>query len=432
MPKSYELAPEPPVADPRHGRPSASSFKRYRNCRSSWRMEREAVRQRMVPPEGADAISGTKIARWLETKSDADFEALSLDEQTTADIIDSQEARVISEWSNAELLGEGEMDCRFRELRLGLTEMGKVIKVDETTSVPLVYTGQLDLLVIEGKRGILIDDKSGRRKVADAAGNEQLMALAPLVAEYFGLDSVRAVIVQPLCGPPTQADYDRGSLIAALAFAEALVTNIESEGPDLTAGDWCQYCPARAICPAMREAATSAPEALELSTVPLGDSEHARSVLTARAMDLPAMDLSRLLKGRRLIGWYLSAIEAAARMRLERGEAVPGYELLETNGRRSIKDASAAAAAVAPLLVNADGGSAAALLRCASLRPKGLQDEVHKAGGRKSRTRYNMTGAQAKEVLAAALGPLMSANKVRKLVEVGAVIEDSEEEGGDE
>jgi hypothetical protein len=150
------------------------------------------------------------------------------------------------------------------------------------------------------------------------------------------------------------------------------------------------------------------------------------SPMIARALDLPADDLSRLLRGRRMIGWFIHAIEAAAKMHLERGEVIPGWEMRPKNGRRKIADTDKAVVALTPLLVSAEGGAQAALLRCATLRPKAVQDEIQFASGPKGR-RYNMTQKDAKAHLANALGDLMEVPTIMELVETGAVLTDGEE-----
>jgi len=63
---------------------------------------------------------------------------------------------------------------------------------------------------------------------------------------------------------------------------------------------------------------------------------------------------------------------------------------------------------LAPLLAGAEGGAQAALMRAAKLSAATLTEEIHKASGMKSATRYNMTAKQAKETLAETLGELMT------------------------
>ena len=156
--------------------------------------------------------------------------------------------------------------------------------------------------------------------------------------------------------------------------------------------------------------------------------------MTARAIALPADELSRLLHGRRMIGYYLAAIKAAAEIRIGNGEQVPGWELRERQGKREIADPSAAAAAVAPLLANAEGGSSAAIMRAATLRASVLTKEIQRASGPKTnkdgsaaKRGYALSEPAAKQALADALGENLTRKTSTVLARVGAQLEDEDE-----
>lgn len=401
--------------DERLGLPSCSALDRLANCPASFLLGKAAGAAGLVPPAGGCADSGTRIHRFLETNEDADFEALTNDERETADICRNMRDRVIIEW----VAPSGPNMEHYREQRLGLTRLGNVLPVvDAPAGAAFVVTGMADHVVVDGanRRGCIIDFKTGRGEVDDAKDNAQLRGLAVLVAGRYNLDSVRVAIIQPLAGAPTVADYDADSLCNAGIWLELVCEEIYNDH-DPRAGDWCQYCPARAACPALREVATDIPV------------EASPAVYVAKAIDLTSADLSAALRGRRMIGWYLHAIEAAAKMRIERGEVIPGWEMREKSGRRKIIDTDKAVAVLAPLLARAEGGAQAALLRCATLRPNSLQEEIQFASGKKSARLYNMTQKDAKQHLANALGDLLEVPKVKELVETGAVIDGGE---GDE
>jgi hypothetical protein len=115
-----------------------------------------------------------------------------------------------------------------------------------------------------------------------------------------------------------------------------------------------------------------------------------------------------------MLEWGATAIKAAIRRRLEEGGRAAdelrekGWDLVEANGNREITDPNQAAILLAPLLAGAEGGAQAALMRAAKLSAATLTEEIHKASGMKSATRYNMTAKQAKETLAQTLGELMT------------------------
>lgn len=406
------------MTDGRHGVPSASAFYRIANCPGSFQLGKAAEAQGLVPPPAEECGSGTRIHRWLETQADEDWQALSHQEQQTAARCDEQ---------MRSLLPPDFRGLIMRECRLGVTKLGVVGEVNADSKGDFLFTGMADAIAIEGKSAIIFDFKTGRGEVEEAKYNSQLRVLAALVWGTLNLN-VRVAIIQPLAGEPSVAEFTADSARHAFQWSKAVALEAirtDTELP-LTAGDWCQYCPARAACPKLRSEVTSAPAILAPERLPVEPKE-AVSALTARALNLPGEELARLLAGRRLLNWYLAALEGAARIRLERGEAVPGWELREKSGRRKIEDAHGAASLVAPLLAGADGGPTAALMRSATLRPAALTEEIQKASGKKSATRYNMTGADAKRALADALGDLMTQSTSLTLAEVGRQLDDTDD-----
>jgi hypothetical protein len=139
-----------------------------------------------------------------------------------------------------------------------------------------------------------------------------------------------------------------------------------------------------------------------------------KEALFARAYETDTATLAEMGERVKMLEWGAAAIKAAIRRRLEEGGAAAdelreaGWELVEENGNREITDPDKAAILLAPLLAEAEGGANAALMRCAKLRASKLTEEIHKASGMKSATRYNMTAKQAKETLAETLGELMT------------------------
>jgi hypothetical protein len=157
-----------------------------------------------MPDESSDvADAGTRIHRALET---GDMTGLSADEEQTADMCRTQGDKVLGDW-NPDMDG-----IAHKEQRLGITRIGGVVVVNDDTKADLVFTGQADLILIDGKRGLVLDYKTGRGEVADATENLQLRGLAVMAAWVWRLDSVRVAIVQPWAGPASVADYDRQAI----------------------------------------------------------------------------------------------------------------------------------------------------------------------------------------------------------------------------
>lgn len=412
--------------DPRRGVPSCSAFARLEACPRSFTLS-------IGQPEtsSADADSGTRIHKWLETQDDADWQALSDAEQETAERCYEQREAMVRDW----MVAEGGPVTVTREQRLGMTLLGNVVEVTPESKARFLFTGQADLTLVDSAgRALVIDYKTGRGEAPVAKDNPQLRGLAALVGRRHRSAEVVVAIVQPWAGPPSVAAFYDEGIEAGASWAAAVAGNaINGDRLEPRAGEWCQYCPAKSVCPALREAATSAPDALSVETLP-ADPDVAKSAMIARVVELPAADLARLLHGRRLVQWYLNAIEAAARIRLGKGEAIPGFALKETRGKRELADAQKAFDALAPLgLTPAD-----MLAACKASLPK-IEAAVRKRSGIKPGTeghkipKFNLTAKDAKAAAEKALGDLL-VRRSGSLQLVGAdeALADTEDQEGEE
>jgi hypothetical protein len=390
--------------DPRRGLPSASSLHRLVNCPGSFRAAKEAIAAGMAPPDDSEeAASGTRIHRWLETESDEDWAALGYDEQRTATLCQGQRNWLLADFAKR----HGEVTWEGREKRLAINAFGIVL--DAASSLNRIGSGQADLIAQAGENLMVIDYKTGRGDITPADANDQLRGLAALVS-HINRGSVEVAIVAPMVGQPTVAVFDRESLKAAKAWLVGKWLDAPRD-ERTAAGAWCQYCPARLICGtyADHNAQTLAP--LTQGGLP---PDKIKEALFARAYESDTATLAEMGERVRMLEWGATAIKAAIRRRLEEGGRAAdelrekGWDLVEANGNREITDPNQAAILLAPLLAGAEGGAQAALMRAAKLSAATLTEEIHKASGMKSATRYNMTAKQAKETLAQTLGELMT------------------------
>lgn len=268
-----------------------------------------------------------------------------------------------------------------------------------------------------GDAVLVIDYKTGRADVTPAESNDQLRGLAPLVS-HLRPETVTVAIVAPQSGKPTVAVFDRDALKAAKSWLVQTWLNAP-HATETAAGPWCQYCPARLICRAYADhnAQTLAP--LTQNGLP---AEKQKEALFARAYETDAATLAEMGERVQMLRWGAAAITSAIRKRLEEGGRdadelkAAGWSLKEEDGKREITDPDKAAQLLAPLLAGAEGGATAALMRAAKLSAATLTEELHKASGKKSATRYNITGKDAKELLASTLAGLIVQKPRTKLV----------------
>ncbi len=414
-------------SDPRQGLPSASGLYRLRNCPGSYRMEREAITRNMAPPDDSEAAaSGTRIHRWLETEADEDWQALSYAEQETAARCQSQAGKVIAGFAERYgMITSQTMERRFVMNAFGVT--GEM-PTETPWPAPIIGSGQADRMAFCGWRHILIlDYKTGRGDVTPAESNDQLRGLAPMVS-FLQPETVTVAIVAPLSGQPTVAEFSAESL----KVAKNWLVHTWLQAPHATetaAGPWCQYCPGRLICGtyAAHNAATLAP--LTQDGLPDGKVKEA---MFARAYESDATTLAEMGERVKMLEWGAAAIKSAIRKRLEEGGAgadelkAVGWLLKEEGGAREITDPDKAAQLLAPLLAGAEGGATAALMRAAKLSAATLTEELHKASGKKNARQYNITGKEAKELLAQTLGALITQKPRTKLVHGKTETEETE------
>jgi hypothetical protein len=374
--------------------PSASKLHRVLECPASHQAELAAPE---VKEDTTDSDTGNEVHAILSGELHED--SASMEAVQTAERCNDQANRLLAEWQNAESVPLG-----FRELRYGLTRLGGVVRVDESTRAEIVFTGQFDLLYTQGNRGLLIDFKSLRGDHASAIENPQLMSLAVLVAKKHKLETVRVALVQPLKGNPTTADLSTHGLQLAESWLVAALDAERNAGPDdLRAGKHCQYCKARFRCRVFAAAAIQEVEVIEPATIAGLDGETQRKAMWARALDLPATRLAAAMNGLAMVKRYVATIEGVAKARAGDDPEFQRFFTLKTSpGNREINDAQKAFAALEPLGVTAE----AALAACSmSFGP--LEEAVRKASGIKikteKRTVYNITADQAKKALNVAL-----------------------------
>jgi hypothetical protein len=288
--------------DERQGLPSASSIHRLAACPGSWRLEKG-----QPDTVSAESESGTRIHAWLAGED----VSLTPEESELAEACVSQAERIIDCWS------EGMIYDTHHERRLWL-EVSPGIRV---------MSGQADLIAVAGRRGIILDYKTGRGEVQDPTDNLQLRALAVLASLNLSLTEITVAIIQPLAtSAPKLCKYTVQDL--SFAHLELLRLIVESQKPDapLIPGDrQCKYCKATLICPARRQQL----DQLALTTI------H-ETGLTVSNQDLVAL-LDKCGPAAKLIG----QIKAEAFRRAEEDPEAwreLGFEIQTPKGRNEISD----------------------------------------------------------------------------------------------
>ena len=326
------------TTDPRRGVPSASTMHRLVACPPSHAMAQ------LLPPEcreeeSPEAASGTRIHAVLAGEAAPNI--LSADEAQTLDMCEAQAKALCNEWHSE----DGEPLDIYHETRLGLTVLGRVVVMGPKTTATIRFSGQADMIVLEGDRALILDYKTGRGETAEAVNNAQLASLAALVSLWKPVQSVRVAIVQPWAGKPTVADYGPAELAKAVQWMHATLHAAEDAIPDQArAGEHCKFCRVGAAgrCPAARDAALQVVESVNPETLAGMDGETQRAAMFARALELPAERLAATLRGLSMVKRFVAAIEGAAKQRARDDEAFQRFfTLRQKQGRRTIANVRA-------------------------------------------------------------------------------------------
>ena len=298
--------------DERRNLPSASAASRYAACLGSFDLERQVAEVEST----ADAAIGNRIhaALALETVND-----LTTDETWIIDRCREQELELVKA-----TFGDAEANC-FREKRLwSLDKDGNKL-----------WSGKPDVIYTVSDNGMLygliIDYKSGRGSVENAAENLQLRCLVALLDESWGftLDRITVAIIQPLAGPPSVAVYESSDIHSAILESNGLMKEIQKVGQPRTPSEAaCKYCKGKPYCKEARELAVAPP----LTDAPAGITPDA--IATTLTNQTLAAFLDRAAQAEAVI----EACRSEARRRLSEGDAIEGWTLKDGAVRESITD----------------------------------------------------------------------------------------------
>jgi Protein of unknown function (DUF2800) len=232
---------------------SASQMHRLENCPGSFALSKQA------PPEAASeyASIGTRIHAALADRSKLD--GLSIDEQDAFNRCVQIENRLVGAvlgWANVT------PDSVERERRLW--------------SASLEVTGQADVIYRGAGSALVIDYKTGRGTAEPAETNAQLRTLAVLLwltSSTRSESPIYVAIIAPHQHPDvTVSVFGARELQRALVWLQRTIRKTKSKRAKRKPGAWCQFCPARGICPEFGSQATAlvkpAVESGALSTVP--------------------------------------------------------------------------------------------------------------------------------------------------------------------
>lgn len=298
------------MSDPRLNLPSASSIERLMLCPASHRLS-----MGMQDEGGDDADFGTFVHSLIAWE-DVDLDYPRYHE---ADAIASELSLKKEEVSNAWLAEDQMRDYIEREKRLWLHD-----------GLTPIFSGQLDHLEVIGTRGLVIDYKAIQwGDHTETSRNPQLMAQAVLAANEYDLDEVTVCLIQS-GHKPEPVVYVKDDLTKAESLLrETLRQAMDEALPPRPGEKQCQYCKAKAICPA----ATGEMKALAFEEV----------VEINRWEVMPAAEKLALYDSAQVAKKVIAEIESRIKADLAANpEAIPGLKEKPGSIRRNVSDAQEA------------------------------------------------------------------------------------------
>jgi hypothetical protein len=279
----------------------ASEAQYDRLCRGRFQLCRDLPDE----PPSEDAISGTRIHKWLALRGTTDVPDLDLDELETAERCLTLEQKFLAWWNP-----EGAPREILREKALTLY-IHKDTSTVETTGTP-------DECWIIGQRGAILDRKTGRMAVEWTPKNLQFRRYVVLLAANYGLTEVTVAKIQPWQKAEPPVEYTLGDILQA--HEEMIADVLASHDPQAkrTPGaEQCKFCRGKKLCPEFLNSAFNDLPALAVE-VP------SKAVFDLALKDLPGDRLGQLFGMTKLL---LESADSEIRARLKAGNPVNGWVL---------------------------------------------------------------------------------------------------------
>jgi hypothetical protein len=313
-----------------HAELGASSAHRWMGCPGSVRLAAT-----VQAPSSTYAEEGTAAHMVAERCLSGGLAAAALiGQELNGHIVDADMADHVQVYLDAVRAEVGADDVLLVEQRFSLERLDPPAEMFGTADA-VVYKPALRRLVV-------FDLKYGAGVPVEAAGNPQARYYALgacLALDHLVVSEVEVVIVQPRCthpaGPVRRETVPAFELLEWSAdLLEAAERTLEPDAP-LVAGDWCRFCPAAGVCPALSERALTTAQ-IEFAETPVPSPPDPAS--------LAPDEIGRLLSAAELVELWIRALRGHACAELEAGRAIPGWKLVPKRATRRWRDEDAAPA----------------------------------------------------------------------------------------
>lgn len=296
-----------------HAKLSPSAADRWIHCPGSIRLAEQC------PPAGSSAYAdeGTLAHAIAELKLLREAAEISAEDYSRrlAACLQADDGRY---WS-------GEMDeatdfyaSLVREHIAALGEDDAVLMVEQRLNIGFWAPGcfgTADAVILGNKTLEIVDLKYGQGIKVHADGNPQLqlygLGAADMFEGTYDFDTVRLTIVQPRLDHVSTADVLLEDLQAwGYDVVQPAADLADSDDAPTSSGDWCRWCPAKAICRtrAEEQLALARYEFAEpelLQTEEIGDVLAKAEALQKWVADIQEYALQQAVQGEHYDGWKL-------------------------------------------------------------------------------------------------------------------------------
>ena len=337
--------------DKTHSKLSPSGAHRWANCPGSVALSAKAPR---VPTSFA-AAEGTvahMVAENILTGITVPPAVGTIVKQ------DGHDIEVTDEMYEAATVYTDLIDADYKALKGGprsaSVRSGTEMRV-RASSIDEELWGTADRVLYQpGNRLIDYDFKYGRGVAVEVIENEQLMtyAVGAMDGEAgWAFDEVELVICQPRAphadGPIRRWKTTPSELKAFVTKMKKAVAATRVPNAPVITGDWCRWCPAQALCPAMYKQAQET-AGLDFDVVaPAPKAEIAATVRLPEVRLMPPEKLAAALAWEDTINSWYEAVRAVARETLSNGGSIPGWKLVDGRSTRRWESEEAVVAAFA-------------------------------------------------------------------------------------
>lgn len=302
------------MSQPKHSKIGASSSERWMNCAGSVMLSAKAPEQE----SSFAADEGTAAHALGERCLNEGTNASEYVGETLGDfVIDQEMASAVDTYVNY---------VRARHQEEGGV-LGVETRFDLSSLYPGLYGTNDACIVRRGRKLIVIDFKYGFSPV-EATDNKQLLYYGVGAAQSCDFDfvDIELVIVQPRAphvnGPIRRWTVSKKYLVEWSFVLIQAVRQTERVDAPLKRGPWCEYCPAKGICPKINEVVEDAVGLTVLDGGPVAIES------------LSDLQIAKIIENKKLIEDFIDKVQTYALHKMKSGEKIEGLKLVSGRSRR--------------------------------------------------------------------------------------------------